>query len=363
MRALLLLIFALLLPAPALAVRAKDVAEFYGVRDNMLTGAGLVVGLRRTGDSVRNEAALRALANRLQGMGLSLNLDELSSRNVAMVMVSSTLGPDQRTGSRLDAVVASTGDATSLEGGVLLMTPLWGPDGEIHAVAEGALLVGGFAVEASGNGTRKNSPTIGRVVGGAIVEKEVPGGLAYSQLTEVDYVLRDPDFTTAMHLAEALDATFGTQVAVPVSSSTLHLTIPEEMHGRFPVFAAMVESTELEVDVPARVVVSERTGTVVMGADVRISAVAVAHGGLTIEVRRLDQISQPSPLSAGTTATVSNSWISAEEQPGDLQLVEGATIGDLVSALNAMGVKPRDLVVILQAIRAAGALQAEIVTI
>lgn len=361
-RALIALTLALL-PASAWGARAKDIGEFYGVRDNQITGAGLIVGLRRTGDSPRNEAAVRALAGRLQGLGVSLQVEDISSRNVALVMVSATLGPDLRSGSRLDAVVASTGDATSLEGGVLLMSPLMGADGSVYAVAEGPVMVGGFAVEAAGNASRKNNPTTGRVVGGAIVEREVATRLDYNALLEIDFVLHQPDFTTAMHLAESVNEEFGAEVATPISSSTIHMVLPEDLHGKFPYFAARVEAAEVEIDRPARVVISERTGTVVMGADVTISAVAVAHGGLTIEVKRANQAVQPAPLSGGTTAAVSNTSVSASEGEGQLQLLEGVSIGDLVSALNAMGVKPRDLMIILQAIQASGALHAEIVAL
>lgn len=360
---LTLMAMAMLVCGEAHAVRAKDVAAFYGVRDNPITGAGLVVGLQRTGDSTRNVAAIRALASRLQGLGVSLESDDIVSRNVALVMVSATLGPDQRTGSRLDVTVASSGDATSLEGGYLLMTPLMGPDGKVYAVAEGAVIVGGFSAEAGGGGSRKNSPTVGIAINGAIVEREVASTLDFDTLETVDLVLSDPDFTTATRLADAIDAAFGADVAAARSSATVQLTLPADYKQRFPEFAAKVEAVELEVDVPARVVVSERTGTVVMGADVRISAVAVAHGGLAIEVRKTEQASQPAPLSGGTTATTTNTSLTANEEEGRLVLVEGVTIGELVAALDKMGVKPRDLIVILQAIRASGALHAEIVAL
>lgn len=361
--ALLCIVAVLLVPLTAWGARAKDVGAFYGVRDNQISGAGLVVGLRRSGDSRRNEAAVRALATRLQGMGVSLQLDDLYSRNVALVMVSATLGADLRTGSRLDVTVASTGDASSLEGGVLLMTPLMGADGQVYAVAEGALSVGGFAIDAAGNASRKNSPTVGRVSAGAIVEREVASQLDYATLEEAEFVLHHPDFTTASNLADALNEEFASDVARATSSSTVLITIPADLRGDFAAFAARVETAEVDIDAPARVVVSERTGTVVMGADVSISAVAVAHGGLTIQVRRVQGVSQPAPFSAGTTAGVTGTSVRADEAEGRLQMLEGVSVGDLVAALNSMGVKPRDLIIILQAIQAAGALQAELVTI
>jgi flagellar P-ring protein precursor FlgI len=349
--------------ADAEAARAKDIGQFHGVRDNPLTGAGLVVGLTRTGDSTRNEAAIRALASRLQGLGVSLQIDDISARNVALVMVSATLGPDQRTGSRIDVHVASTGDATSLQGGYLLLTPLMGPDGNVYALAEGPVVVGGFEASAAGSGTLKNSPTTGQAPMAGIVEREVATRVDLNAQSEVEFTLAHPDFTTAANLAKAVDAAFGSPVAVARSSSTIALTVPAEYQGKFPEFAAKVESVELDVDAPARVVVSERTGTVVMGADVRISAVAVAHGGLTIEVRRQNEVSQPAPFSKGQTTPVSNADVKAGEGSGQLVMVEGTAIGDLVSALNKMGVKPRDLIVILQAIQTAGALHAEVVAI
>jgi flagellar P-ring protein precursor FlgI len=359
-------LFALILAAvaiPAHAVRAKDVGQFHGVRDNPLTGAGLVVGLKRSGDSVRNEASIRALASRLQGLGVSLQIDDISARNVALVMVSARLGPGQRTGSRIDVNVASTGDATSIEGGYLLLTPLMGPDGNVYALAEGPLVVGGYQVDAAGSAQRKNTPTVGQSPNGAIVEREVASAVDLSAQESVEFVLAHPDFTTASRLAKALNDAFGEDIATPRSASTVALKVPSDYRGRFPDFAAKVESVELTVDAPARVVVSERTGTVVMGADVRISAVAVAHGGLTIEVRRRDQVSQPAPLSGGQTTVVPRADLVAEEKTGQLLLVEGVSIGDLVAALNKMGVTPRDLIVILQAIQSAGALHAEVVAL
>lgn len=353
-------LLATLLTADA-ATRAKDVGAFHGVRDNPLTGAGLVVGLHRTGDSLRNEAAIRTLANRLQGLGASLSVDDISTRNVALVMVTATLGPAARTGSKLDVTVAASGDASSLEGGVLLMTPLLAPDGNVYAVAEGPLVVGGFEATAGGSGVRKNTPTVGIVPGGALVEREVATTPDFDAMETVEFVLRSPDFTTATRLADAIDRTFGAPIAEPVSGSTVEIAVPPEHRGQFARFAAQVEAVEVDVDRPARVVVSERTGTVVMGAEVRVAPVAVAHGGLTIEVRRLNDVSQPPPFSIGETRRVSNTIVDAQEARGQLVMVEGVAIGELVAALNDLGVKPRDLIVILQAIRSAGALDAEVV--
>lgn len=346
------------------AIRAKDLASFHGVRTNPISGVGVVVGLNRTGDSRRNEASIRALANRLRGMGVNLQLEDIQSRNVALVMVSTSISAHHRTGSVLDVNVASAGDATSLEGGLLLPTLLMGLDGNVYAVAQGPLVVGGFQVGGGGSSTRKNTPTSGRLVSGAHVEREVASGYNLNAMSTVEYVLKDPDFTTAVRLAEAIDAEFdGTEVARVVDSATLELTLPEDFQGRFPNFAMQVEAAQVEVDASARVVINERTGTVVMGADVQVSAVAVAHGGLSIEVQRQVGVSQPAAFSGGNTAVVSQTSIEASEEEGQLRLIEGVSIGELVAALNNMGVKPRDLIVILQAIRAAGALHAEIVAL
>lgn len=351
----------LVLTPDAHAARAKDVGRFDGLQSNTLTGMGLVVGLARTGDSTRNAASIRSLVTRLKGIGAAVSEEEILSRNIALVMVTATLPPDARVGALVDLAVASTGDAQSLEGGMLLQTPLMGMDGRIHCLGQGPVVVGGFNVVSGGNSTRKSVPTRGQVVRGAQVMLEVPG-VDFSKLESVDFILDQPDFTTATRLEEAVDAAFGADVASAVSSSTILLTIPQEYRGRFPAFAAKIETVEVAPDVEARVVVDERTGTVVMGADVRIAAVAVTHGALTIEVQRTNAISQPTGFAAGTTAAVSNAEINVQEGKSQLTLVEGANIGDLVSALNAMGVSPRDLITILTTMHAAGAIHAEVVT-
>lgn len=363
MRPASLILAGLLAFEPALATRAKDVASFHGARENRITGAGLVVGLNRSGDSTRNRAAIRTLGNRLQGLGLSVSDEEILSRNVALVMVSATVSADARTGQRLDVTLASTGDARSLQGGYLLMTPLMGPDGQVYGVAEGPVVLGGFSAEAAGTSTQQNTTTVGRVPAGLSVEREVASRVDFNALETVELVLHQPDFTTASRLADAIDAAFGEDLAEAGSSTTVSVRVPEAFRGRFAPFAAQVEAVQVDVDAPARVVVNERTGTVVMGAEVRVSAVAVAHGGLTIEVKRVPVISQPGPFASGQTVLTAEAAVRAVEEDGELVLVEGVTIGELVSALNDMGVKPRDLMIILDAIRAAGALHAEIVGI
>lgn len=349
--------------AHAGSVRVKNLGAFHGVRSNPISGVGVVVGLNRTGDSKRNEASVRSLANRLRGMGINLDTDDISARNVALVMVAGRISAHHRTGSVIDVSVASAGDATSLEGGILLPTLLVGLDRQVYAIAQGAMIVGGYLIGSEGNTSRKNTPTSGRVVGGGIIEREVASKLDYNKLEGVDFVLRYPDFTTAVRIAEGINEAFGQAIAQAMDSATVSMDIPTGLQGRFADFALRVEGAEVEVAAPARVVINERTGTVVMGADVRISAVAVAHGGLTIEVQQRVGVSQPAPLSGGQTAVVSETRVKAVEEEGRLQLLEGATIGDMVTALNDMGVKPRDLIVILQAIAAAGGLHAEVVTL
>ena len=348
--------------APADAARVKDIGTFYGQRENQLVGTGLVVGLNRTGDSPRNDLAIRTLANRLQGLGISLQMEDIMSRNVAVVMVAAEIGTDYRPGSRIDITVSSTGDATSLEGGQLLLTPLYAADGQIYAVSSGSLLVGGYAITAGGDTQRKNHTTVGRVTDGALVERAVPNGIDYNIQSQVEWVLDEPDFTTAVRVAGSINEMMETEVAQARDSGTIVLQVPDAFRGDFATFASLIEAAEVIVDVPARVVVNERTGTVVMGADVKISAVAVAHGNLTIEVQRQQQVSQPEPFSQGQTVLTQDSRIVANEEASELKVIEGVTIGELVSALNAMGVTPRDLITILQSFRAAGALHAELVT-
>jgi flagellar P-ring protein precursor FlgI len=345
------------------STRVKDIAVFHGMRSNNISGAGLVIGLNRTGDSARSRAAILSLMARLQGQGMSVTEDDILSRNIALVTVTATITTDARSGQTLDVTLASTADARSLQGGLLLATPLIAPNGVMYAVASGPVVLGGFSAESGGNSTTQNTTTTGRVAGGATVEFEDPNAVDFNSRETVELVLHQSDFTTATRLAQAVNTQMGTELAVPSSSSSIEIAIPEEFRGRFALFAAQIEAVELSVDAPARVIVNERTGTVVMGANVRVSAVAVAHGGLTIEVRRDPIISQPGALSGGTTVLTSQTSIEATVEDGEMVVLEGVTIGALVSGLNDMGVKPRDLMVILEAIHAAGALHAEIVGI
>ena len=345
------------------AARIKDIASIYGVRDNAVFGYGLVTGLNRTGDSRRNEATIRTLANRLQGLGVTLQTDDIISRNVAVVMVTARIPSTARPGHKIDIEVNSTGDAKSLEGGVLQLTPLYASDGRAYASSQGPVVIGGFSAEAGGESTRKNHPTTGRIPRGATVEIDNPHRMDILNAESIDWLIHDPDFTTAKRMADAINESMGDKVATAFDDGMVRMAIPEAEEVSAIAVLSQIELVELEVDAPARVVVNERTGTVVMGANVQVSAVAVAHGGLSIEVQQDTEVSQPGALSGGETVVTRDSRIVAEEEEGRLTMLEGVTIGQLVAALNSMGVKPRDLIQIMLTIKAAGALQAEIASL
>lgn len=345
---------------PASGARVKDIASIYGVRDNTIFGYGLVTGLNRTGDSRRNEATIRTLANRLQGLGFTISTDEILARNVAVVMVTARMPAGSRPGHRLDVEVSSSGDATSLEGGVLQMTPLYASNGQAFASAQGPLVVGGFLVTSGGSSARKNHPTVGNIPMGGTVERENPNRFEIAQAKRIEWLVHEPDFTTAARMSELINDTFDSQIAKAVDGGTVVVDVPQRFADHVTNFVATIESLNVEVDMPARVVVNERTGTVVMGADVTIANVAVAHGGLSIEVALDTDVSQPGAMSGGRTAVTRESQIKVKEAGGELVEIDGVTIGDLVNALNNIGVKPRDLIQILLTIRAAGAMQAEL---
>lgn len=352
-------------PGPVRAggeVRVKDVARVHGVRDNALFGYGLVVGLNGTGDKPRSSPFTpQAIANMLQRLGIAVPPERLEAKNVAAVMVTAKLPPFARAGMLLDVTVSSLGDATTLQGGTLLLTPLQGPDGRVYAVAQGPVSLGGFAAAAAGGDTvQKNHPTVGRIPNGAVVEREAPAALDPERLL---LTLHQPDFTTAVRLAEAVNRAGGAPVARAVDPTTVLVAVPPEERGRLTEFIARIEGARLAVDAPARVVINERTGTVIMGSHLRIATVAISHGGLTIQIREERQVSQPPPLAprGSQTVVVPRSDVQATEQGGRLAVVpEGASIGDVVRGLNALGVSPRDLIAILQAIKQAGALAAEL---
>ncbi|PIE70195.1 MAG: flagellar biosynthesis protein FlgA [Deltaproteobacteria bacterium] len=341
------------------AVRIKDIASIKGIRSNQLVGYGLVVGLDGTGDKSGAAFTRQSLGNLMERMGVSVGQDQLNVANVAAVMVTATLPPFARIGDRLDVVASSVGDAKSLGGGTLLITPLRGVDNTVYAVAQGALSIGGSGGEGGGGGKVKNHLLVGRISGGASVEREIPFELnAKKNLT---LSLNRPDFTTVTRVADSIDAVMGEGTAFAKDAGTIELQVPESLQGQVPRFIAGIERLDISPDTAARIVVNEKTGTVVIGENVRISTVAVTHGNLTITVRESQEISQPLPLSDGETAATTETDVSIEEERMPVMLLpEGSTIKDLVKALNAIGVSPRDLISIFQSIKAAGALQAEL---
>jgi len=339
----------------ALTVRVKELARLEPVRENQLTGLGLVVGLEGTGDGTGSRANVQMVANMLQRFGVAVDADSLRLRNAAAVMVTATLPAFARPGDRIDVTVSSFGDARSLQGGYLLQTPLLAANGEVYAVAQGPVSIGGFNVRSAGASLQRNHAAVGQIARGAIVERSVPIQLvAGEQLT---WVLREPDFTTAARVAAAINAAFGADVAVALDQSAIAVRLDEEaLRDPIP-FIAAIEELEIVPDALARVVINERTGTVVLGQDVRISPVAVAHGGISVRIEPQVEVSQPPPFSAGETVVTRRAQIRAREEPGRFTVLDaGSSVQQLVDALNAVGATPRDIVAILQAIKAAGAL-------
>jgi len=346
----------------AAQVRIKDVARVQGVRDNDLYGYGLVIGLNGTGDrGTSSPFTPQAIANMLQRLGIAVPPLALNSKNVAAVMVTTKLPPFVKTGSTLDVLVSSLGDSSTLQGGTLLLTPLQGADGRVYALAQGAVSVGGIlASGAGGDSVQKNHPTVGRIPNGAVVEREVPAALDPAAIA---LTLQQGDFTTAVRLAEAVNGAGVGPVARAVNPTTVTVAVPPAEQGRLMEFISRLESLTLRVDAPARVIINERTGTVVLGSQLRIATVAIAHGNLTIQIREEQQVSQPAPFApiGSRTVVVPKSDVAVKEEKAQLALVrEGASIGDVVQGLNSLGVTPRDLISILQAIRQAGALMADL---
>lgn len=353
----------LLLTTSAHAVRIKDLASFEGVRENQLVGYGLVVGLNGTGDSDQARLQLLSVATMLERMGTSINASQIKLKNVAAVMVTATLPPFAKQGNPLDVTVSSMGDAKSIAGGTLVMTPLKGADSQVYAVAQGSILTNSFAFGGQAASAQKNHPTAGRIPSGALVERELPNTLTGKPNLRLN--LARADFTTASRIASAVNGKFGAGVATTSDPGAVVIRIPEAYASRMIDFVATVETLDVLPDTIARVVLNERTGTIVMGERVRISTVAVSHGNLSLVIKETPQVSQPSPLSSGgETKVVPRTQVKVEEESRRLMLLqEGATIGDVVRALNTLGVTPRDLIGILQAIKAAGALQADLVII
>lgn len=343
--------------------RLKDIADFQGVRDNMLMGYGLVVGLNGTGDKLKNnEFTSQSLIAFLERQGVNTRGTELKSKNIAAVTVTATLQPFARNGSRINVSVGAMGDAKSLQGGTLLATALYGADGEVYAVAQGTLSIAGFEASSSGTSITKGVPTNGFIANGAIVEREI--NFALNSMSSLDIALRNPDITTAKRVAEAINKHLGVDAAQMNDPGTVHLRVPIDYKDNTAKLLAEIEQISVHTDQIAKVVIDEASGTIVMGENVRIDTVAVAQGNLVVKVEETTQVSQPgvlAPEGAQTVATT-NTTITAEESNGKTALLQrGASLRDLVGGLNALGVGPRDLITILQSIKTAGALQAEII--
>ncbi len=348
--------------AKALGARIKDVAMVAGVRDNQLTGYGLVVGL--AGDGDKNPAqTLQTLGNVLQRFGITISANSISAKNVAIVMLTADIPAFKKAGTRLDVNVASMGDAKSLQGGILLQTPLLGADGKVYAVAQGALSIGGLSAGAEGGGgatVQRNHPTVGVISDGALIEREIPAQIVSDH--HIELILREPDFTSAARLAMALNEKWSNST-VALDSTTVRVHMPEEFEAVPVNFISLVEAVEVDSDVPARIVINERTGTIVATSHIRIASCAVSHGNLTISIASTLNVSQPNPLSQnGQTAVTPSTDTKVKEDKGAfITLPDLPSIDKVASALNTLGVTPRDMMSVFQAMKQAGALQAELV--
>ena len=390
----LLTVMALVLATSSYGARIKDIASISGVRDNQLIGYGLVVGLAGTGDDVKNGFTDQSLSNILSRQGLAMRGNTLKSNNIAAVMVTAILPPFAKQGIKLDVDVSSMGSSKSLLGGTLLMTPLRGADGEVYAVAQGALTLGGFTTGGAGSGTVKNHPSAGRISNGALVEREIKYEFEKNRALTIN--LFRPDFTTSSRLAAAINSSGNPVEAKSVDSSSVLITLPAAAGNNILEVISLIENLDVLVDSQAVVVMNEKTGTVVMGENVRISTVAVAHGNLSIQIKEETSVSQPLPFAPSATAAAGSKVVAKEgnvtaphlqaTKDGDIivapggqtvvttnttatpteekkQLIlipKGVTIQEVIKALNAVGVTPRDLITILQTIKAAGALQADL---
>lgn len=357
-------IFAFASASTCFASRLKDLADVEGVRGNQLYGYGLVVGLNGTGDGKSVEFTIKSMSNALESLGVRVNPNDVKVKNVAAVMVTATLPAFTRPGSRIDVTLSSIGDAKSLQGGTLLFTTLKGADGNVYAVAQGPLTVGGFSVEGSGgDSATKNHPTVGIISAGATVERAISFDLFQSK--KIRIVLREPDFTTMKAVVTAINQDFGRPLAAAIDSGSVEVLLAEDL-SRDPIsLMSRLEQIEVEPDSGAKVVVNERTGTIVMGEHVRVSRVALAHGNLNIAIRAEKQVSQPGALAqGGQTAVVTNTDVNVGEEIKRLSVVGGeVTLGEIVKALNALKATPRDLISILTALKKAGALNAELVVL
>lgn len=343
----------------AVDVRLKDIAGFEGVRDNQLIGYGIIVGLDGTGDTTQNKFTFQSMSNLLDKMGLTLEPTAFQMRNTAAVAVTATLPPFVRVGSRIDITVSSIGSAKSIQGGILLITPLKAADGNIYAVAQGPVSIGGFNASQGGTGVAKNHPTVGRVPNGALVEREVP--FDFTSQGSFTLVMNESDFTTATRTVNSINKVFGENTAAAVDSRTIKIMIPEKYTQNKVLMASMLENLVVSPDSQAKVVINERTGTIVFGENVKISKVALAHGGITVSIRTEYDVSQPNPLSSGESIVTPRTTTDVKEEPAHFAVMEDSPkIADVVKTLNSLGATPRDIIAILQALKSAGALQADL---
>jgi flagellar P-ring protein precursor FlgI len=346
--------------AHAAPARIKDIVDMEGIRENQLVGYGLVVGLNGTGDSLNNSPFTKqSLQSMLERLGVNTQGENVRTANVAAVMVTANLPPFGTQGSRIDVSVAALGDADSLQGGTLLVTPLLGADGEVYAIAQGPVLINGFKAEGDAATVISGVPTTGRISSGALIEREIDFHLG-SQ-TSLRLALRNPDLTTARRIALAVNDFIGAPTAVPEDPATVRLTLPRNFNGNIVDLLTDIEQLIIQTDQQAKIVIDENSGIIVMGKDVRVSSVAVAQSNLTVTIAENPEVVQPNPLSLGVTAVEPNTDLNVTQTDTALQVVnESVTLQQLVDGLNALGISPRDLIAILQAIKATGALQAEI---
>jgi flagellar P-ring protein FlgI len=351
----------LALTAPAAATsRIKDLANFEGVRENQLIGYGLVVGLNGSGDTLNNiPFTKQSIQAMLERMGVNIRGAQIRTGNVAAVMVTANLPPFATQGTRIDVTVSSLGDAKSLMGGTLLVTPLLGADGNVYAVGQGSVAVAGFNAQGEAAKVVRGVPTVGRISNGALVEREIE--FALNRLNQVRLALRNPDFTTAKRIAAAVNDFIGGALAEPLDNGTVQVTLPKKYPSNMIALLTEIEQLQIEPDLPAKVLVDERSGVIVIGRDVRVSTVAVSQGNLTVTIAETPVVSQPQPFARGRTVVVPRTKVGVQEDGKKLAIVqEGVSLQQLVDGLNALGIGPLDMIAILQAIKAAGAIQADI---
>src|ERR1700682_3250272 len=340
--------------------RIKDLANIEGVRQNQLVGYGLVVGLNGTGDTLNNiPFTKQSLQAMLERMGVNIRGATIRTGNVAAVMVTGNLPAFGTQGTRMDVTVSALGDSKNLQGGTLLVTPLLGADGNVYAVAQGSVAISGFQVEGEAAKIVRGVPTVGRISNGAIIEREIE--FALNKLNQVRLALRNADFTTAKRIAAAINDYIGAPIAEPLDPSTVQISLPAKAAGNVVALLTEIEQLQVDPDLAAKVVIDERSGIIVMGRDVRVSTVAGAQGNLTVPISETPQVSQPQPFARGQTVVVPRSRVGVSEDGKRLAVVkEGVSLQQLVDGLNSLGIGPRDLIAILQAIKAAGAIQADI---